>query len=145
MRPLTDLLNISREKLAFIVDGTSAPVASITPISAWIGFEIGLIQAELNTIFEKEDPDTIRISGNGLEVFLESVKYRYCKLYEIPCCVLNHHLEIDVCAHHTIVSLHSQIPSSCFCSCPPSFGSSATMVSKTRMDSNKGRKMLTLL
>ena len=48
MRPLTDLLSISREKLAFVVDATSAPVASITPISAWIGFEIGLIQAELD-------------------------------------------------------------------------------------------------
>lgn len=81
MRPLTDLLNISREKLAFIVDGTSAPVASITPISAWIGFEIGLIQAELDTIFAKEDADSIRISDNGLEVFLESVKYRYYPLF----------------------------------------------------------------
>lgn len=80
MRPLTDLLNVSREKLAFIVDGTSAPIASITPISAWIGFEIGLIQAELDKIVESEDPNTIEISTNGLEVFLESVKYRYCKL-----------------------------------------------------------------
>ena len=83
MRPLPDLLSISREKLAFVVDATSAPVASITPISAWIGFEIGLIQAELDKIKESEDPDTIRISLNGLQVFLESVKYRYCELLRL--------------------------------------------------------------
>lgn len=31
MRPLMDLLSISREKLAFVVDATSAPIASISP------------------------------------------------------------------------------------------------------------------
>lgn len=31
MRPLTDLLSVSREKLSFIVDATSAPIASISP------------------------------------------------------------------------------------------------------------------
>ena len=43
MRPITDRLRISREKLAYIVDSTAAPVVSIVPISTWIGFEIGLI------------------------------------------------------------------------------------------------------
>lgn len=33
---------------AFIVDATAAPIASITPVSAWVGFEIDLIQQELN-------------------------------------------------------------------------------------------------
>lgn len=31
MRPLLDLLSISREKMAFVVDATSAPIASISP------------------------------------------------------------------------------------------------------------------
>jgi Na+/H+ antiporter NhaC len=31
MRPLTDLLSISREKLSFVVDATSAPIATISP------------------------------------------------------------------------------------------------------------------
>ena len=31
MRPLLDLLHISREKLSFVVDATSAPIASISP------------------------------------------------------------------------------------------------------------------
>ena len=82
MKPLTDVLCISREKLAFLVDATSAPVASITPISSWIGFEIGLIQAELDKIAKDNEGETITISLNGLTVFLESVKYRYCK-----CCI----------------------------------------------------------
>jgi Na+/H+ antiporter NhaC len=54
MRPLLDLLHVSREKLAFIVDATAAPVASISPVSSWVGFEVGLIQDELDKIIEKE-------------------------------------------------------------------------------------------
>lgn len=45
MRPITDRLRISREKLAYIVDSTAAPVASVFPISTWIGFEVGLLAA----------------------------------------------------------------------------------------------------
>ncbi len=44
MRPLTDRLHISREKLAYLVDSTAAPVATIAVISTWVGFEVGLIQ-----------------------------------------------------------------------------------------------------
>jgi uncharacterized membrane protein len=83
MRPLTDMLSISREKLSFLVDATSAPVASLTPISSWIGFEIGLIQAELDKIAAIHAGDNFRISLNGLTVFTESVKYRYCKFYRL--------------------------------------------------------------
>lgn len=36
-RPIMDQMLISREKLAFLVDATSAPIASISPISSWIG------------------------------------------------------------------------------------------------------------
>jgi Na+/H+ antiporter family len=36
-RPIFDAMLISREKLAFIVDATAAPIASISPISSWIG------------------------------------------------------------------------------------------------------------
>ena len=43
MRPVTDRLKISREKLAYIVDSTAAPVATIALITTWIGFEVGLI------------------------------------------------------------------------------------------------------
>jgi len=44
MRPLTDRLHISREKLSYLVDSTAAPVATVAVISTWVGFEVGLIQ-----------------------------------------------------------------------------------------------------
>lgn len=44
-RSLTDRVRISREKLAFIVDATAAPVAGIALISTWVGYEIGLFDA----------------------------------------------------------------------------------------------------
>ena len=43
MRPVTDSMRVSREKLAYIVDSTAAPVASIAMVTTWIGYEIGLI------------------------------------------------------------------------------------------------------
>ena len=75
MRPLTDACVVSREKLAFIVDATAAPIASIVPISSWVGFEISLIQAELDKILAY-DP-TPEIATTGFAVFLETIKYRY--------------------------------------------------------------------
>eukprot|EP00804_Cyclotella_cryptica_P019474 CCRYP_006623-RA/>CCRYP_006623-RA protein AED:0.04 eAED:0.04 QI:834/1/1/1/1/0.85/7/880/496 len=75
MRPLSDLAGVSREKLAFIVDATAAPIASISPVSAWVGFEIDLIQQELNRIYELYDEPTVPNSGFG--VFLQTIPYRY--------------------------------------------------------------------
>lgn len=76
MKPLTDACVISREKLAFIVDATAAPIASIVPISSWVGFEISLIQAELNKILEV-DPDSEIANTSAFAVFMETIKYRY--------------------------------------------------------------------
>lgn len=55
MRPVTDRMKISREKLSFIVDATAAPVASVFIISSWIGFEVGLIQDGLKMIGSDAD------------------------------------------------------------------------------------------
>merc|ERR1712127_171725 len=76
MRPLTDACAVSREKLAYIVDATAAPIASIVPISSWVGFEISLIQAELNKILEV-DPDSEIANTSAFAVFMETIKYRY--------------------------------------------------------------------
>ena len=76
MKPLTDACAVSREKLAFIVDATAAPIASIVPISSWVGFEISLIQAELNKILE-QDPTSEIANTSAFAVFMESIKYRY--------------------------------------------------------------------
>jgi len=82
MRPLTDVSIVSREKLAFIVDATSAPIASIMPISSWIGFEIGLIQAELDKIAEKY-PDSVLGNTSSFQVFLQTISYRYYCIFMI--------------------------------------------------------------
>ncbi len=42
-RPMSDKLHISREKLAYLVDSTAAPVSTIAVITTWIGFQVGLI------------------------------------------------------------------------------------------------------
>ena len=43
VRPLTDRLKISREKLAYYVDTSSAPIATLALVTTWIGFQVGLI------------------------------------------------------------------------------------------------------
>ena len=68
MRPITDKLKVSREKLAFIVDATSAPVASIFIVSSWIGYEVGLIQDGLTAIDS---------SLNAYSVFLDTIIFRF--------------------------------------------------------------------
>lgn len=68
MRPITDKLKVSREKLSFIVDATSAPVASIFIVSSWIGYEVGLIQDGLTTIGSPL---------NAYSVFLDSIIFRF--------------------------------------------------------------------
>lgn len=55
MRPITDRLKISREKLAYLVDSTAAPVAAMVPISTWVGYEISLI-ADGIAIAEAQHP-----------------------------------------------------------------------------------------
>jgi Na+/H+ antiporter NhaC len=77
MRPLIDSLFVSREKLAFFVDATAAPIASISPVSSWVGFEVGLIQDEIDRIIEFQGTEDIGIKTSGFAVFLESIKYRY--------------------------------------------------------------------
>lgn len=44
LRPVTDRLRISREKLSYIVDSTAAPVAAIAFITTWIGAQLGYIE-----------------------------------------------------------------------------------------------------
>ncbi len=47
MRPVTDRLGVSRERLAYIVDSTAAPVAGIAVISSWISTELAAIEGGL--------------------------------------------------------------------------------------------------
>lgn len=70
MRPLFDRFKISREKLAFIVDATAAPISSVALISTWVSTEIGLIGDAIADIpgMKAESPFTI---------FIESLPYRF--------------------------------------------------------------------
>ena len=83
MKPLTDLVMVSREKLAFIVDATASSLASISPISSWVGFEIGLIVQEVVKLEEKFGAGNLTISTSGLGIFLQSVKYCYYQMFMI--------------------------------------------------------------
>lgn len=68
-RPLTDHLKISREKLAYIVDSTAAPVVCIALITTWIGYEVGLIGDAIADIPELTAP--------AYTVFLHSIPYSF--------------------------------------------------------------------
>lgn len=50
MRPVTDAMKVSREKLAYIVDSTAAPVACIAIVTTWVGYEVGLIGSAMDDI-----------------------------------------------------------------------------------------------
>jgi Na+/H+ antiporter NhaC len=68
MRPITDRLRISREKLAYLVDSTAAPIATIALVTTWIGFQVGLIDDALAET---------GIEATGYAVFLGSLPYAF--------------------------------------------------------------------
>jgi len=80
MRPLLDILSVSREKLSFIVDATSAPVASISPISSWVGFEIGLIQEAIDKLDKRYDGE-LTLAPTAFAIFLQSIRYSYYSFF----------------------------------------------------------------
>ncbi len=68
MRPITDKLRVSREKLAFLVDATAAPVSSIALVSSWIGVEVGYIAEQFADQGIEADPYL---------AFLQTLPYRF--------------------------------------------------------------------
>jgi len=75
-RSLTDHLKISREKLAYIVDSTAAPVACIALITTWIGYQIGLIDQSLGMI------DGLA-NEQAYSVFIQSIPYSFYPILAI--------------------------------------------------------------
>lgn len=69
LRPVCDRLRISREKLAYLVDSTAAPVAGLAPLSTWVAVEIDYIGNGLESISSHE------MTAFGL--FLASIPYRF--------------------------------------------------------------------
>lgn len=74
MRPVTDRLKISREKLAYIVDSTAAPIASIAFVTTWIGAELSYIHDGIKTLGLPETP---------YDVFLNSLQYAFYPILAI--------------------------------------------------------------
>ncbi len=69
MKPVTDKLKIAREKLAFIIDATAAPIAGLALISTWVGYELSLIKDAYTVIGEPEI--------NAFSIFVETLPYRF--------------------------------------------------------------------
>ena len=63
MRPITDKHNISRAKLAYIIDATAAPICIIAPISSWAAAVAGFAE-----------------DGQGFNLFLRAIPYNYYAL-----------------------------------------------------------------
>ncbi len=74
LRPLTDKLKISREKLAYIIDSTAAPIASIALISTWIGFEVSLIGDSFKSLGIDKDP---------YQFFIATIPYRFYPIFAL--------------------------------------------------------------
>ncbi len=66
MRPLTDKHKISREKLAYLIDATAAPVCIIAPISSWAAAVNGFID-----------------DVNGLTLFVKAIPYNFYAILTI--------------------------------------------------------------
>ena len=85
MRPVTDRLRVSREKLAYIVDSTSAPVASIMFVSTWVGYEISLIADGLRAASASVAATHPTLSqelaqANAFNVFIDTIPFRFYPL-----------------------------------------------------------------
>ncbi len=66
MRPVTDKHQISRAKLAYLIDATAAPVCIIAPISSWAAAVTGFVEG-----------------ANGLELFIQAIPYNFYALLTI--------------------------------------------------------------
>ncbi len=83
MRPLTDRFKISREKLAFIVDSTAAPIAGIAIVSTWIGMELSVIRSGYDLVSADILASLNLASGeiNAFEIFMQTLPYRFYNLF----------------------------------------------------------------
>lgn len=71
MRPVTDKHNISRAKLAYLIDATAAPICIIAPVSSWA--------AAVSSYVEE---------GNGLQVFIRAIPFNFYALLTVAMMIL---------------------------------------------------------
>ena len=75
MRPVTDAMKVSRAKLAYLVDSTAAPVATVALVTTWIGYQVGLIGESISFI-----PD---LDAEAYLLFLSTIPYSFYPLLTI--------------------------------------------------------------
>jgi Na+/H+ antiporter NhaC len=73
-KPLCDKNGVSREKLAYICDSTSAPICSLIPLNAWGALLLGLIVTAI---------DSHIISGDGVSLLIASIPYNFYSLFTL--------------------------------------------------------------
>lgn len=73
-RPLTDKYGVSREKLAFICDSTSAPVCGLIPLNGWGATLIGIIGVQVSSGV---------ISGNPTSILVKSIPYQFYSIVAV--------------------------------------------------------------
>lgn len=78
MRPITDSHKISREKLAYLIDATAAPICIIAPISSWAAAVAGFVEGE-----------------DGFSVFIRAIPYNYYAIFTIVTMILIVLLKFD--------------------------------------------------
>lgn len=80
MRPVTDELRISREKLSYVIDSTAGPITDMAFISSWVAYEIGMIGIALTT------------AGIALEntygIFLQTVPFRFYNIFAVTLVII---------------------------------------------------------
>lgn len=74
MRPLTDKLRISREKLSYLVDSTAAPVANVAIISTWIGYQLSLMNESFHVL---------GLNQNAYITFFKTIPFNYYPLFTL--------------------------------------------------------------
>ncbi|SFZ98574.1 Na+/H+ antiporter [hydrothermal vent metagenome] len=73
-KPLCDKNGVSREKLAYICDSTSAPICSIIPLNGWGALLLGLIVASIESNV---------ISGDGVSLLIASIPYNFYAFFTL--------------------------------------------------------------
>lgn len=78
MRPVTDTHNVSRAKLAYLIDATAAPVCMIAPISSWAAAVAGVVEGT-----------------DGLTLFIRAIPYNLYSLLTIATLIIITSFDID--------------------------------------------------
>ena len=86
MRPLTDRARVAREKLAYIVDSTAAPIAGLSVFSTWVVYEMSQYRTPL-TMVTKPD-GTPYVESDAFQVFLDSMPFRFYSWFALALVVL---------------------------------------------------------